>query len=205
MLEAQYFEQVDAIIRNASRLKEIIDSLSNVNNYQSGQARLRQRKVSMKRIAEEVSASFEPLARQKHILLKIDSDADELLVEADGNKIAIALSNLVKNALTFTRENGHVSISTEAVPGFAKVSVADDGIGIPASDLARIFERFFQVESHLTRRFGGMGLGLSVAKAMIELHGGRIWAESVQGKGSRFTFLLPFDQQANSAARASSS
>ena len=67
----------------------------------------------------------------------------------------------------------------------------DDGIGIPARDLPRVFERFFQVETHLTRRYGGMGLGLSVAKAMIELHGGRIWVESEEGKGSTFTFLLP--------------
>jgi signal transduction histidine kinase len=79
------------------------------------------------------------------------------------------------------------------VPGYVKVSVIDDGIGIPAKDLPRIFDRFFQVESHLTRRHGGMGLGLSVAKVMIELHGGRIWAESMEGKGSNFTFLLPFN------------
>ena len=75
-----------------------------------------------------------------------------------------------------------------------KVTVSDDGIGIPARDLPRVFERFFQVESHLTRRFGGMGLGLAVAKAMIELHGGRIWAESQEGKGSRFTFQVPAGQ-----------
>jgi signal transduction histidine kinase len=70
----------------------------------------------------------------------------------------------------------------------------DDGVGIPAKDLPRVFERFFQVETHLTRRFGGMGLGLAVAKAMVELHGGRIWAESEEGKGSTFTFLLPTDR-----------
>jgi signal transduction histidine kinase len=64
-------------------------------------------------------------------------------------------------------------------------------VGIPVADLERIFERFYQVEPHLTRRQGGMGLGLPIAKAIIELHGGRIWAESVQGKGSRFTFTLP--------------
>jgi signal transduction histidine kinase len=67
----------------------------------------------------------------------------------------------------------------------------DDGIGIPARDLPRVFERFFQVETHLTRHYGGMGLGLSVARAMIELHGGRIWVESQEGNGSRFIFLVP--------------
>ena len=78
------------------------------------------------------------------------------------------------------------------------MAVADDGIGIPARDLPRVFERFFQVETHLTRRYGGMGLGLAVAKAMIDLHGGRIWAESEEGRGSKFTFLLPTGQPQHS-------
>jgi len=85
----------------------------------------------------------------------------------------------------------HVLVKVEPVTGHARVSVADDGIGIPAKDLPKVFERFFQVESHLTRRNTGMGLGLSVAQTMIELHGGRIWVESVEGQGSTFTFLLP--------------
>ena len=75
----------------------------------------------------------------------------------------------------------------------SKFSVVDDGIGISAKDLPRVFERFFQVETHLTRHYGGMGLGLAVAKAMIELHDGRIWVESEEGKGSTFIFL-PFQQ-----------
>jgi signal transduction histidine kinase len=78
--------------------------------------------------------------------------------------------------------------------GYFKVTVMDNGIGIPPRDLPRVFERFFQVETHLTRRYGGMGLGLAVAKAIIELHGGRIWVQSEVGKGSDFTFLLPSNQ-----------
>jgi signal transduction histidine kinase len=73
--------------------------------------------------------------------------------------------------------------------------VEDDGVGIPAKELSHIFERFFQVESHLTRKHGGMGLGLSVAKVMVEMHGGRIWAESAEGAGSTFTFLLPLEKK----------
>jgi len=73
------------------------------------------------------------------------------------------------------------------IPDYVKVSVIDDGIGIPVKDLPRVFERFYQVESHLTRKHGGMGLGLAVAKSMVEMHGGRIWVESVEGKGSNFT------------------
>lgn len=195
-------EQIDVIIRNATRLKEIVESLANVDNYQSGMARLRRRAVSVARIVEEVTASFQDEARHKNIALRTRIEGGELPVEADAAKVAIALSNLVKNALTFTDSGGHVFVAAESMPGFVKVSIADDGIGIPAKDLPRVFERFFQVESHLTRRHGGMGLGLSVAKVMIELHGGRIWVESVEGKGSNFTFLLPINPaQADAAQR----
>ncbi len=194
MLDERYSEQVETIIRNASRLKEIIESLASVDNYQSGTARVRLRRVSMQEIIGEVASSFEPLAREKGIELRADVPAGELWVEAEGSKVAIALSNLVKNALTFTDKGGHVLITAEAVPGHVKVSVVDDGIGIPASELSRIFERFVQVESHLTRRYGGMGLGLSVARAMIEMHNGRIWAESSEGRGSTFSFLLPIER-----------
>jgi two-component system sensor histidine kinase VicK len=115
----------------------------------------------------------------------------DLTVEGDEEKLATALTNLVDNALIYTNENGHILISAEKLPGYIKVSVLDDGIGIPAKDLPRVFDRFFQVHSHLTRSHGGMGLGLSVAKAMIELHGGQIWVESLEGKGSNFSFLVP--------------
>jgi signal transduction histidine kinase len=195
MLGKEYHEQLDAIIRNASRLKEIIENISSVDNYQSGMARLRQRKVSIVRIIEDVAASFQEMADQKGVRLRLDLGSQDVLVDADGSKIAIALSNLVKNAITFTDSGGQILIKTELSPGYVKVSVIDNGVGIPARDLPRVFERFFQVESHLTRRHGGMGLGLSVAKVMIEMHGGRIWVESVEGKGSNFTFLLPIETQ----------
>jgi len=193
MLGKEYDEQLDAIIRNASRLKEIIENLVNVDNYQKGATRLRQRKVSMARVIEDVTASFQEMAKQKGVKLKKEVSRADLLVDADGDKIAIALSNLVKNAITFTDKGGQVLVKGELAPGYVKVSVIDNGVGIPAREMPRVFERFFQVESHLTRRHGGMGLGLSVAKVMIEMHGGRIWAESLEGKGSNFTFVLPLN------------
>lgn len=195
MLGKDYHEQLDAIIRNASRLKEIIENISSVDNYQSGMSRLRQRKVSIVRITEDVAASFQEMADQKGVKIRLDLGNQDLLVDADGNKIAIALSNLVKNAITFTDSGGQVLIKAELSAGYVRVSVIDNGVGIPARDLPRVFERFFQVESHLTRRHGGMGLGLSVAKVMVEMHGGRIWVESIEGKGSNFTFILPIETQ----------
>lgn len=190
----QYHEQVDAIIRNATRLKEILESLTSVNNYEKGSALIRSRRASVARIIEDVCASFRDMAAAKGITLAVETDPhDSLWVEMDGSKIAIVLSNLIKNAITFTEEGGHVTVRAGQQTGFVKVSVKDDGLGIPAKDLPRIFDRFYQVESHLTRKHGGMGLGLSVAKVMIEMHGGRIWAESVEGAGSTFTFLLPIN------------
>jgi signal transduction histidine kinase len=197
-------EQVDAIIRSATKLKEIIESLSTVDNYQSGGASLRSRKVSVKRIIEDVTASFRDMAGQKSVTLKAEvKPGEELLLNADGNKLSVALSNLVKNAIAFTRNGGHVIVRGGLEGNSIKVSVEDDGIGIPARDLDRIFERFYQVESHLTRKHGGMGLGLSVAKAMVEHHSGRIWVESKEGMGSRFTFLLPLEAKTEEPASAS--
>ena len=200
LIGGQHQEQVDAIIRNASRLKDIIESLTSVDNYQTGGARIRQRKVSIARVVEDVSASFFEMAILKNISLKVDlQGGQDLFVDADGSKVAIVLSNLLKNAITFTNEGGHVIIHSELQSKFVKVSIEDDGVGIPANELPHIFDRFYQVESHLTRRHGGMGLGLSVAKVMIEMHGGRIWAESTEGVGSTFTFLLPVELKADEA------
>lgn len=200
LTDKKYHEQLDLIIRNATRLKEIVDNLSSVDNYQSGAARVRQKQVVMTRLAQDVVESFHEEARRKGVDLRLAAPSSPLTAEGEAGKIEVALSHLVRNAITFTDSGGHVLVSVEAVPGYVKVSVADDGIGIPASDLTRVFERFYQVENHLTRRYGGMGLGLSVAKAMVEMHGGRIWAESVEGQGSRFIFLLPINASQASAA-----
>jgi signal transduction histidine kinase len=190
----QYGEQLDTIIRNATRLKEIVENLADVDNIQTGAARIRHQKVSLAKIAEEVTLLFQDEADSRNITLRCETDTVAGYVDADEAKLSIALSNLVKNSLQFTESGGHVIVRVQEDVGHVRVSVSDDGIGIPSRDLPRVFERFFQVETHLTRRYGGMGLGLSVAKAMIELHGGRIWVESEQGRGSTFTFLLPMEQ-----------
>jgi signal transduction histidine kinase len=186
----QFGEQLDTIIRNATKLKEIVENLSDVDNYHNGSSMVRTGRVSMAKIAEDVVQTFQDEANSRNIILKSDASDSTFYITADHGKISIALSNLVKNAIQYTEAGGHVTVRVEEDSGYIKVSVIDDGIGIPPRDLPRVFERFYQVESHLTRRYGGMGLGLSVAKAMVELHGGRIWADS-SGKGSVLTFLLP--------------
>ncbi|MGB8212735.1 MAG: GAF domain-containing sensor histidine kinase [Anaerolineales bacterium] len=202
VIQPDYRAQLDIIIKNAMRLKEIIDSIANMDNAQRGMASLRTHSISIKRLIENLMGTFSQEAQNKHISLRSDTGQNDLMMEGDASKISVALSNVVKNALDFTNPGGHVFIIAEQIPGYIKVSVIDDGIGIPAKDLAHIFERFYQVESHLTRKHGGMGLGLSVAKVMTEMHGGRIWAESVEGKGSNFTFILPVNAgQADAASR----
>ncbi len=195
----EFESQLDTIIKNATRLKEIVENLSDVENVQSGTARVRSGRVSMKRIAEDVVLTFQDEAGSKNItLVKAWGDAP-CYIQADGVKINIALSNLVRNALQFTEAGGTVRVQVGEEAGYIKVAVSDNGIGIPPRDLSRVFDRFFQVEDHLTRKHGGMGLGLAVAKSMIELHGGRIWAESEVGKGSTFTFLLPLEGMESSS------
>jgi len=199
----EYESQLDTIIKNATRLKEIVENLSDVDNVQTGSARVRSHKVSMSKIAEDVVLTFQDEAKTKNITLVKEWHDLPFYIEADGVKINIALSNLVKNALQFTNPGGMVHINVGEDSGYVKVSVRDDGIGIPPRDLSKVFDRFFQVEEHLTRKHGGMGLGLAVAKSMIELHGGRIWVESEVDKGSMFTFLLPVEGGLESAKSAS--
>ena len=189
----EYETQLETIIKNATKLKEIVENLSDVDNMQNGSARVRSHRVSMSKIAEDVVLTFQDEAKSKNITLSGKWGDSPHYIEADGVKINIALSNLVKNALQFTDQGGTVQVVVEEESGYVKVSVSDDGIGIHARHVQKVFDRFFQVDEHLTRKHGGMGLGLSVAKSMIELHGGRIWVKSEEGKGSTFTFLLPID------------
>ncbi len=192
LLVESYAEQVDAIIRNATRLKEIIESLTSVDNYQTGGALVRSRRVSLARVIEDVCASFDSMAEKKNIALKkVLQPGYDLWVDVDASKVAIVLSNILKNAISFTENGGEITVRGEQHPDYVKVSIKDTGIGIPAKDLPFVFDRFYQVEGHLTRRHGGMGLGLSVAKVMVEMHGGRIWVASEEGKGSIFSFILP--------------
>lgn len=189
--DEQTRQQLEVIVRSANRLKDIIESLSNLDSETPDKRRIRRQALDINKLVSQVSHSFDGLAKQKGIKLQVDTAEQALLVKGDAEKIAIALGNLVDNAVAFTNPGGRVRVSTERLPGFVKVSVVDNGIGIPPGELQRIFDRFYQVESHYTRRHGGMGLGLSVAKVMIEMHGGQIWAESVEGRGSNFSFLLP--------------
>ena len=194
LVGGEHADQLDTIVRNATKLKEVVESLSSVDNFQNSAARVRSQKVSLAKIAEDTILNFQDEATGRNITLKSEMKNSPFFVDVDGSKIGIVFSNLVRNALQFTDPGGNIVIRMEENSDSIKVAVSDDGIGIPAKDLPRVFERFFQVAEHLTRRHGGMGLGLSVAKSIVELHGGRIWAESQEERGSTVTFLLPVEK-----------
>ncbi len=194
-------EQMEVIIRSSMRLKSIIEDLSTIAHKDEGQSRVRREPFSIVKLIIDLAARFQEAAQEKNIELGYDvPESDPLIVEADRDKIDVALGNLIRNALTFTDAGGQVGIKAEGEGGFVKVFVVDTGIGIPAGEVDRIFDRFYQVESHLTRRHGGMGLGLSIAKSMIEMHNGQIWVESKEGTGSLFSFTLPVNERQASAA-----
>jgi signal transduction histidine kinase len=110
----------------------------------------------------------------------------------DRIKLGMALTNLLNNAIKFTPSGGQITLTYERKPQAVWVIVRDTGIGIPQDQLTKVFEEFHQVEDHMTRRHGGMGLGLSIAKAVVEAHGGHIWAESEgPNRGSTFYINLP--------------
>ncbi len=184
-------QELDIIVKSSMRLKEIVEEFSNVDHFEHGLSRLRRGKVALSQVVQEVVNSFREMSIQKEIALSTELPKTPLTVEGDASKIAMALREVVKNALTFTNAGGQVRVRLEHVPNYAHISVIDNGIGIPANEQARIFQRFYQVEKHLTRRHGGMGLGLSIARDMVEMHGGKITVDSLEGKGSRFVLLLP--------------
>lgn len=199
--KAEYEEQLEVIIRSSMRLKDIIEDMSTIAQKENGQSRVRRSSFSISQMVEDITLRFHEAAEKKNIELTCAVTLDNpLIVDGDREKIDVALSNLVQNAITFTDPGGQIGIKAEGATGYVKVFIVDSGIGIPEDEIERVFDRFYQVESHLTRKHGGMGLGLSIAKSMVEMHNGQIWCESKVGTGSLFCFMLPVDQERAAAA-----
>jgi signal transduction histidine kinase len=201
LVPEDYHEQMDVIIRSAMRLKEIIEDMSAIAHSDQGAAKVRRNQFSVAQLIDEIRERFREEADKKGIDLTQDIPADvDMAVHGDRDKIDLAVSNLVRNAITFTDKGGQVGLKAEVSGGYVQIFVVDTGIGIPQSEIDRVFERFYQVESHLTRKHGGMGLGLSIAKAMVEMHNGQIWCESKEGVGSLFCITLPATEERAAAA-----
>ena len=133
-----------------------------------------------------------PRAEARGVLLSPEAPSEFPLVEMDSTRIAQVVGNLLENAIMHTPQDGQVTVLAEVMDTrAARVTVADTGSGIPAEDLAQVFERFYRADPSRTRSTGGAGLGLTIAKQLVEAHGGTIRVESEPGNGSRFIFELP--------------
>ena len=184
-------EQLDVVMNSALRLRDLIDDMVNVQHIEEGKAKLVLTEFVLQDVVQQVVQAVSELYTTKEQEMLISLPPQPLQVKADRDKITLVLNNLLTNAIKFTDPRGRIMISAERQNGDIQVHVADTGIGIPAREVERIFDRFYQVEPHLTRQHGGLGLGLAIAKGMVELHGGKIWVESVEGLGSRFSFSVP--------------
>ena len=180
-------------IRQSARvLLALIDDLLDLARLDRGALTLDRKPVSLSEVIQRSLDTVRMMAEARGVVL-IQAPLPEPMppVRADGLRLQQILWNLLANAIQFTPQHGRVVVRVDREPERYLVSVEDDGIGIPESELPHVFERFRQVDGSATRGHAGMGIGLALARSLVELHGGTIWASSVVGQGSRFTFGLP--------------
>ena len=170
----------------------MIDDLLDLARLDRGALALELRPVSLADVIARSVDTVRLMAKARGVVLIAAPLPDAMVaVRADALRLQQILWNLLANAIKFTPKHGRVIVRVDREPERYIVSVEDDGIGIPESELPHIFERFRQVDGSATRRHSGLGIGLALARSLVELHGGKIWAESVAGHGSRFAFSLP--------------
>jgi NtrC-family two-component system sensor histidine kinase KinB len=177
-----------------THLQNLINDLLEFSRLESGQVKLRLTDVSLAEVAAAVMDKLKPLADQGQVALVNHIASDIPTIQADRLRVEQVLTNLLDNAIKFTPASGMVTMTAADMGSDVQVAVSDTGIGIPANELERIFDRFYQVDSGSTRPYRGTGLGLTICKHIVEHHHGRIWAESPaagQDKGSTFYFVLP--------------
>jgi two-component system phosphate regulon sensor histidine kinase PhoR len=178
------------IQEHADRLDSLISDLLDLSHLESKEIKLEIKKIDLKDLADEILSGFKSQLRKKNIEAKNEMPAG-VFVNADINKIRQIFTNLVDNAIKFNKEKGSIKIYQQESDGKHKIIVEDSGIGIPAKDISRIFERFYRVDKARSRELGGTGLGLSIVKHIVDLHGGTVGVESTEGLGSKFWFTLP--------------
>lgn len=190
--QADLSRGLEVIERNARAQALIVDDLLDMSRMLSGKVRLELQRVRLRPLLQAALENAQPTADARAVTLHpLDGDADPAVL-GDPDRLQQVLWNLLSNALKFTPRGGHVEISLARVGSDAEVKVVDDGEGIAAEFLPHVFERFRQADPGMSRRHGGLGLGLSIVKQVVELHGGWVSAESRgPGLGSTFTMRLP--------------
>lgn len=187
------------IVTSGRRLFNLVNDILDFSKLKHHALDLRRRPVSMKTVTEVVFTLSQPLIQKKEVQLVNKLDAELPLVNADESRLQQIMHNLVGNAIKFTLE-GTVTVSARVQEEMLEVSVSDTGIGIPPDKLEMIFQSFEQVDASITRSYSGSGLGLSITRQLVELHGGTVRVDSVVDQGSTFTFTLPLAQEADTAA-----
>jgi PAS domain S-box-containing protein len=194
---------IETIERNARSQARLIDDLLDVSRIITGNLRLDLHPLNLAPIVEAALDALRPTADVKGMKLQTRFDPGQCLVKGDPNRLRQVIWNLLSNAIKFTPRHGSVSIDLTCVESTARLTVRDTGDGIAPEFLPYVFDRFRQAEGSISRKQGGLGLGLAVARHLVELHGGTIRAESEGiGKGAVFTVALPLAQERRDPARA---
>lgn len=169
-----------------------IDEVLDMNKIEAGKMEMLIEEISVPEAIDEVCNLIKTNAEQQNVTLNKEIDPSLKFIEADRDQFKQILLNLVRNAVKFSKdEGGAVTVKAKRVEDSAQFSVSDTGIGIKEEDMNKLFGVFQQVDMRISRKYGGMGMGLAITKQLVEMHGGRIWVESKYGEGSTFTFMLP--------------
>lgn len=198
MMESRTQEQsapelYSIILEEVERMRTVLADLAMLTNVDTDREQIKYEEVDLREIAKSVERSLRVIALKKDIVFDINCCNEEFRIMGDAKKLEKMISNIVRNAIKYTDSGGGVRINVEKGQAEAQVIVSDNGIGIPREDLPYIFERFYRVDKARAHDEGGSGLGLSIAKWIIDAHGGSIRVASELGKGSVFTICLPFD------------
>lgn len=194
---------VTQIQEGARRLQRIVDDMLDFARLEAGSFMLVKHEADLGLLIREELSDLRAQAEEADLTLAAEVPEEAMQVSMDPRRVGQVLLNLLGNALKFTPAGGNVTIRLSATPEAARVEVVDTGIGISEQYLSRLFQKFFQVDPSMTRERGGAGLGLSIAKALIEEHGGEIGVSSRLGEGSTFWFTLPRQAGPESTAACS--
>jgi PAS domain S-box-containing protein len=190
-LNERQLKYVKNISVSGKHLLRLINDILDLSKVEAGKMELHYSKFSISSIFDEVKFTISPLAQVKSLEMDFNLDLDIGDIQADRSRLIQILYNLVSNAVKFTPERGKVSVYCKKDGNRAIFSVKDTGIGISSEDQKHIFEPFKQIDSGMDRQYEGTGLGLALVKQFVDMHKGRVWFTSVQGKGSSFIFELP--------------
>ena len=193
--------------RNIKRLSRLIDDLLDLSKLEAGKMELKEQLSSLGKLIDESVESFDTWAKQKSVKIITNIHEGLPLANLDPDRVTQVLNNLLGNAIKFTPNDGNITVEAMWLKEKKeiKVSVADNGIGIDQENLAKVFDKFYSGGERISTDISGTGIGLSVAKEIVVLHGGKIWAESQKGEGAKFIFTLPLKPEGNGLASHSQS